>query len=173
LNKNYPKRSRKEIKKLDISGKKLESALKLSGFGNLEEIECSDNEIFKIINIDLLNYKKLTYINLRDNCIKDTEISIFSKFVQLKTLYLGRTENRPIYNNFFGSLKCLINLKKLETLCINDTKINEGFEYLPDNITEFFVSDSREKLEKGFTEEKGKLQLFIEELEFFHNDVRL
>ena len=62
LNKNYPKSSREKIKVLNISEKELKDTLNLSGFGNLEEIKCSDNKIFTIINVDSLNYKKLTYL---------------------------------------------------------------------------------------------------------------
>jgi len=37
---NYPKRNRKNIKKLDVSEKNLEGCLDLSNFVNLEELDC-------------------------------------------------------------------------------------------------------------------------------------
>ena len=43
LDKNYPKKERNEVKKLDISNRRheLTGSLNLEGFDNLEELDCS------------------------------------------------------------------------------------------------------------------------------------
>jgi len=45
-----------------------------------------------------------------------------------------------MFNRVYGSLESLKNLTKLEYLNISNTDINEGLEYLPNGIKDFFYS---------------------------------
>lgn len=56
LDQYYPKEERKGITELDISKKNLEGHLDLSDFVNLEELDCSENEL---TSINLSNNKKM------------------------------------------------------------------------------------------------------------------
>ena len=51
--------------------------------------------------------------------------------------YKQHTIYNDDYNYFYGSLKSLKDLSKLEDLMINCTNINEGLEYLPDSLESF------------------------------------
>ncbi|KLL01542.1 MAG: hypothetical protein MRERC_16c002 [Mycoplasmataceae bacterium RC_NB112A] len=42
LDKDYPKKNRKDIKELDISNKNLEGELNLEGFDKFQEFDCSN-----------------------------------------------------------------------------------------------------------------------------------
>ena len=64
LNKNYPPAIRKEITELNSSYKKLEGNLDLTGFTNLERLDCSHNRLtFLVIN----NCKQLKEIKCGAN----------------------------------------------------------------------------------------------------------
>ncbi|MEG7978376.1 MAG: protein phosphatase 1 regulatory subunit 42 [Mollicutes bacterium UO1] len=58
INNNYPREERKIVIKLDISNRNLEGKLELEGFTNLEELNCSYNELtsLKIINCPKISY---------------------------------------------------------------------------------------------------------------------
>jgi hypothetical protein len=81
-----------------------------------------------------LNYEKLIELRIASNNFTTQDLSIFSKFVNLKTLQIGEIDKERIknntYNRFYGSLKHLGNLTKLEKLSIDNTDINLGLEYL-------------------------------------------
>jgi len=55
-----------------------------------------------------------------------------------------------IRNRFYGSLKLLKNMTKLEKLNIANTDINSGLKYLPDSLKDFDCSIEKEKLDKSF-----------------------
>ena len=78
----------KNIKSLNISNKNIKDVLDLTNFNNLEELDCSNNEITSIICMSDLLYRrlmntndklffrhpKITYINCCKNKIKHFEI---------------------------------------------------------------------------------------------------
>lgn len=172
LDKNYPKKKRKKVKEIKASNQRLEGNLDLSDFVNLERLEFFFNELTEIGFINTIKHpEKLVYLDLRDNLFLPSKLEIFADFYQLKELYLGTiTEFRIIfsdYNQFYGSLKPLENLKKLEKLCVKNTEVNRGFEYLPDSLKEISFSDKREK-ESG--EDLGLTEI-MEELALYENSV--
>ncbi|WNE39993.1 MAG: hypothetical protein GBAus27B_000060 [Mycoplasmataceae bacterium] len=143
----YLKSERERIKKLDISKKSLKGILKLEGFINLEELDCSNN-LLNILDLDDLDSKKIRELDLRDNDLDRSNLDFLSKFINLKNLYLGNSESnrkRGIYNRLYGSLKSLENLTNLKILDIRETDIDRGIEYLSESLDYFLYGD------KGFT----------------------
>ncbi|CAG8561875.1 18483_t:CDS:2 [Racocetra persica] len=171
LDKNYPKEKRKETKELSAGFKRLRGELDLSGFENLEALDCHDNELTglnlskcnnlqslkvnrnKLSDINFLNQirspEKLKVLHLGDNRIF-SDLSPFSRFINLEDLGLGSDErfsDKEDLNNFFGSLVPLKNLTNLEVLNISDTDISDdNLENLPDNLIRIYCS-SEEKTE--------------------------
>ncbi|CAB5388589.1 unnamed protein product [Rhizophagus irregularis] len=151
INKRYPTKSDKEKEnKLIIDNKNLEFHLDLSEFVNLEELICSKNQLTSLditscnqlneLKLPVANSEKLEYLNLLDNSFSQN-LDCFSRFVNLKELFVGNTDGdriqQGIYNRFYGSLKPLKKLVKLESLSINNTDIETGIEFLPDSIMNF------------------------------------
>jgi Leucine-rich repeat (LRR) protein len=116
--------------------------------------------------------KKLIYLDLRNNLFSSSKLEVFALFYQLEELYLGTTDLYRIffnsYNNFYGSLKPLEDLKKLKKLCVSNTEINRGLEYLPDSLEKFFFADTRE-VKTG--EDLGLTEI-MKELGLYKNNVR-
>jgi hypothetical protein len=136
---------------LDISGKGIRGKLELRGFSNLENLVLSKNMITeldisdcaKIRNLEccstnlektdfltkLPNPRKLIRLNIRSNNFLQRDLSVFSHFSNLKTLLIGNNNEakikRGVYNKFWGSLDHLVNLDKLEELCIANTDIDK------------------------------------------------
>ncbi|WNE41204.1 MAG: hypothetical protein mread185_000661 [Mycoplasmataceae bacterium] len=136
----YPKPERKNIKKLDISKKNLKGTLKLEDFINLEELDCSNN-LLSDLDLDDLDSKKITELDLRDNDLDRRNLDFLSKFTNLKKLWLGNSESkqeRETYNRFYGSLKPLEKLTNLKILDIRETDIDRGIEYLSESLDYFF-----------------------------------
>jgi len=168
MNQNYPKEERKNITNLEINDKKLEGHLDLSDFVNLEELDCSENEL---TSIDLSNNRKIKLIDCSDNLLTDIDfsyqdheklegifiqdnnlsarsLSSFFRFTKLQYLLVGNYDdekiNQGIYNRFHGSLEYLKNLKELVELDISGTDINTGLEYLPlNNLESFYCASQR------------------------------
>jgi len=133
----------------------LRGNLNLNGFDKLKELDCSYNQITKLILTNLarlesfscndnlieefdfnsLDPEKLTNLNLKNNNLsgqsdkKDIDISIFSKFTKLKQLLIGNDDKEKIaegeYNHFVGSLNSLKELTELKELHISNTDINQ------------------------------------------------
>ncbi|CAG8547025.1 39216_t:CDS:2 [Gigaspora margarita] len=148
---------------MDISNRDLVGSLKLEGFSNLENFDCSHNQL---ISLNLTESNQLAKINCSHNNLAGLAI-VFSPFSRLKELYLGTSDliriNLFIYNQFYGSLKPLQNCQDLERLCISNTEINYGFEYLSDSLKEILVADMRERLtgeDLGHTQILAELALF-------------
>jgi len=57
LDQNYPKETRNEITKLEITGKDLEGKLELTGFFKLTFFTCGDN---KLTDLNLSDCRELT-----------------------------------------------------------------------------------------------------------------
>jgi len=104
---------------------------------NLEELDCSDNYLTQIIYPT--NPEKITYLNISNNNLPTSDLTIFSQMKNLRELEIGKTDknkvNQNIYNRWVGSLKPLKDLSELKELNINNTDIDRGLEYLPESIT--------------------------------------
>jgi Leucine-rich repeat (LRR) protein len=70
LDRNYPKENRKNITKLDIREKDLESHLDLNSFKNLRELNCSNNKLTKL-EVSALN--DLQILDCSHNLLTDTQ----------------------------------------------------------------------------------------------------
>src|SRR5205814_7559037 len=91
INKNYPD---KTIKDLEISNKNLEGNLDLSDFTELEELNCSDNQL---TNLKFAKEEKITKLDLRDNFFAQKDLSFLSNFTNLESLKLGRKRINPSF----------------------------------------------------------------------------
>lgn len=148
----YPPQQRSTEKKLDLRNKFLEGPLDLTSFYNLEELDCSNNNITdlklcsnelryldcssnNLQNLDLtrLNTSKLTYLRISNNKLSRRYLSIFSDFVNLEVLIIGSDINTK-NNNFIGSLQPLQYLSHLRELDISNTNIESGLDYLPTSL---------------------------------------
>jgi len=163
INQQYPnKEERKKIIELDISNQNLEGELDLSDFLNLQELNCSNNQLTKLsvvncpklemlachdnllTNIDLSNNLKLEMLNVGDNNFSEQDLSFLEHLVNLEVIVLGNKNGKKIknnaYNRFTGSLEPLENMNKLECLDIRNTDISDGLEHLPESLEEFVCS---------------------------------
>lgn len=139
---------------------------------NLVYLDCSWNNLSDINFITAISPQSLVHLNLRDNCFAVSKLEIFSEFSQIEELYLGtldffRIRFTQTYNQFYGSLKPLKELKHLRVLCLNNTEVNQGWEYLPIDLEELFIADTREKI----TGEDLGIAEVLEEIAFFEGDV--
>jgi|SRR6185312_2214537 len=168
INSKYPFfNQRREAKKIDVSSgtlqkegllgsnEKLEGELDLSDFTNLEYLDCSNNNITKILTNSFVLYhldgfqnnlsdlssiradcKRFIFLRISNNNLFNPlgcNLSIFQNFVNLELLEIGNSSqvSQNKYNFFFGSLQPLTNLTKLKFLDIQSTNIDSGLEYLP------------------------------------------
>lgn len=161
LNKNYPLRERSEIVSLDISGKNLEGSLKLEGFVNLKEIDCSFN--------------KLTDLQTTDNP-KLEEIACQYQYGQLKELNLQNLPNLKILicnDNDLTSLDLSKN-KNLKRLNVMDNNFSrQNLSFLKDlvNLEELRLGNwNAEKIKKN---EYNRLWDSLENLKDMNKLVRL
>ncbi|CAG8667742.1 1398_t:CDS:2, partial [Paraglomus brasilianum] len=128
--------------------------------------ESKDSRLSLVNAQELPNPEKLTYLALANNKIGPRDLTIFSRLVNLRHLLIGSSNldnfralgekfddfsqllkksiEKGFYNRFYGSLKPLEGLTKLEVLNISETDINDGLEYLPDSL-EGIVCDSFRK----------------------------
>jgi Leucine-rich repeat (LRR) protein len=125
LNEKYPSYEKNNIISLNIDAKNLEGELKLEGFGNLEEINCSLNILTDLQIIDSPNLKK---INCEYNLLKKLDFRNFPKLEvlvgnnnSLTDLDLSKNKNLReldmMDNNFsqqdLSIFSHLVNLEKL------------------------------------------------------------
>jgi hypothetical protein len=120
---------------------------------------CAEISYFNVANnlltdtnfLKTLNPEKLTILSLHTNNFHKQDLFFISNFTNLKQLFLDNNDEekfeRSIYNKFYGSLKPLQNLTKLELLSIGKTDIDSGLEYLPNSfrkigLTASFQSDT-------------------------------
>jgi len=115
--------------------------LDLTNCPNINELWCWGNFLINLNFLNDLSSEKLEGISIEGNNFPLSDLTPFSRFVNLKKLYLGNLDekkiNQNIYNRFYGSLEPLKSLTKLEFLSIRSTDIDSGLEYLPNNIEEF------------------------------------
>jgi len=95
----------------------------------LKEVDCNDNYL-ENFDYSTLNPKKLTLLNVTANNLSAQDLSVFSRFVNLESLWIGndneKHQQENIYNKFYGSLEPLKNLTKLRNLHISNTDIDSG-----------------------------------------------
>lgn len=105
INRKYSKKERKSVKILEISRKELEGDLDLSDFLNLEEFNCSYNQI---TGLSLKENKKLIKLNFSANKLKEIDLRNNKKLENLYAL------NNLLTNNSNLDLSSCENLKHLE-----------------------------------------------------------
>ncbi|CAH1761991.1 10020_t:CDS:2 [Entrophospora sp. SA101] len=110
----------KEMTSLDIIDKNLKGSLNLNDFVNLQSLRSGGNQI---TSLDLSNFE----LDLRDN--QFTDLTFLGHLENLEEVWLN---NNPLS----GGLEPLKNCQKLEKLEIENTNINSGLEYLPENLEE-------------------------------------
>jgi hypothetical protein len=128
--------------------------LNINGLINLQELHVGNNNL---TSVDFLNHlpnpEKLKSLTIYNNKIQPTDISVFSRFVNLKTLKIG-TEfysfRERKHNKFYGSLESYKNLTKLESICIEATDVDRGLEWLPESLAKSAAKEA----------EKGKFYIF-------------
>lgn len=127
------------LEKLDLNGSKITS-LNLSGLKQLLVLHLNANNLTSVDFLNgLSNAIKLEDLSVHSNNIQPTDISFFSKFVNLWRLKIGTTNfalKEGKRNKFYGSLKAYQNLTKLTSICIEATDVNEGLEYLPASLAQ-------------------------------------
>jgi Leucine-rich repeat (LRR) protein len=92
LDNNYPKETRKEIKKLNINRNNLEGYLNLNGFLNLEKLDCSNN---KITSLDLSSSTRLE--------------EVYCYFNEINKMYFAKSNQLRIFDAGYNLLLNLHN----------------------------------------------------------------
>ena len=130
-------REYKKLWRIFLTGNKITS-INLSGCRELKWLELNRNNLTSVDFLNTLpNIRNLERLYIHSNDIQPTDISIFSKFTNIKVLKIGTTEyhlKQGKRNKFYGSLKSWQNLTKLEYSCIEATDVDSGLEYLPLNL---------------------------------------
>src|SRR5947209_3975944 len=102
LDKNYPKKIRKEISNLYVGGKKLEGHLDVSDFVNLEKLDCSGN---KLVSLNLNGLTKLEGIDCSANELTDLDYSSLNSS-NLNSLKISdnnfRSQNLTAFGRFIN-----------------------------------------------------------------------
>ncbi|WNE40000.1 MAG: Serine/threonine-protein kinase PknD [Mycoplasmataceae bacterium] len=129
LSKNY------NLKVVDCSENKLTKLL-LSKKNKIVRLNCKSNFLTDLNSLHLST--SLRFLNIGDNNFPKQKLNLFSQLNNLEELFIGnRIEERikkGIWNQFYGSLEFLKNLKKLKELDISHTTIDCGVEFLPNNV---------------------------------------
>jgi len=100
----------------------------LSNLEQLKILGCSNNYLTQIIYPT--NPEKITSLDISNNNLPTSDLTIFSQMRNLRFLYIGNNNknkiNQNIYNNFVGSCEPLKDLNKLERLDIKNTDLTSG-----------------------------------------------
>ncbi|RIA83266.1 hypothetical protein C1645_743202 [Glomus cerebriforme] len=148
-----------QLKKIDISNFVDNKKLEINNCPNLREFNCENNQL---TNMNFRGLENLTHFNLNNNNFSEQDLTIFSRFINLKELCIGNDDDKKIkngiYNRFRGSLEPLKSLTKLEKLNINNTDLNSGVEHLPVSL-----SGAIEKYKNA------KILTLIEEIQHSHH----
>ncbi|KLL04074.1 MAG: hypothetical protein MRERV_28c026 [Mycoplasmataceae bacterium RV_VA103A] len=129
---------------LDCRKNKL-SELDLSKCSKIMTLKCEKNRLTSLNFLKHLDDKKLKRLDLNDNNFLKSNLDPFSRFTNLEILWLCNKEGeaKKAYNRFFGSLKPLQNLNKLQELYIQNTDLDSGLEYLSDSINTFYCDATK------------------------------
>ncbi|CAI2169567.1 13093_t:CDS:10 [Funneliformis geosporum] len=113
------------------------------GCEKLKILNCHNNYLTNL-DYSSLPTEQLFHLDIRNNNLFEQDLSVFSRVINLKRLYIGNNDEakiqQDIYNRFVGSLKSLVKLTKLERLDINNTNVDDGLEYLPNTVQELRCS---------------------------------
>ncbi|CFW92728.1 protein of unknown function (Leucine Rich repeat domain) [endosymbiont DhMRE of Dentiscutata heterogama] len=127
----YEGKSRDKITSLYISGKYLSGELDLSDFANLEELDCSKNEL---TSLDLSKNKKLVELNCDFNQLAELKLGKklkkiscnFNKLTELNLNGLTQLEELGCCDNLLVDLDfSSLNSEKLTELVIADNDLTE------------------------------------------------
>jgi Leucine-rich repeat (LRR) protein len=125
-----------ELEKIRCCNNRLD-LLNIKNLPNLKKLNCSDNFL---TTIDLSSNIKLEELDLGDNGFEKQNLFFLSHLINLENLDLGNRDRGSymhFYNQFYGSLKPLQNLNKLQKLDISNTDIDRGLKYLPVSVNFF------------------------------------
>ena len=152
--------------------------LDISGCVKLRKLIIFDNQLTSTEFLTQLpNLEKLELLMINNNNIQPTNIEVFSRFVNLKKLYIGTMKHaleKNKHNQFYGSLKSYQNLTKLEVICIEATDVNEGLEYLPKSLVEKTRGGNSEiggSIQCSIYETNAKCKVIQDELRPFNYDL--
>ncbi|CAG8706849.1 7495_t:CDS:1, partial [Racocetra fulgida] len=132
-----------KLVELDLSHHNI-TKLDVSDCYDLEKIIFAHNSLTRLLNYprDFVNPEKLNYLNIMNNNITKIDLGFFNRFINLETLFIGTDDREKIeqgfYNRFYGHLRSIKNLTKLEALDICSTDVSKGLIHLPDSLKEFF-----------------------------------
>jgi len=99
----------------------------------LTYLYCYENKLTNLDFLNGLNPKKLTTLRLDKNNFSIQDLNYFREFINLEDLNINN-------NRFVGTLEPLKDLTKLRYLHIENTDLDSGLEYLPNNIALFYCS---------------------------------
>ena len=133
--------------------------LVLANCPNINKLICNRNQLTNLKFLQTISSEKLEEINISNNNISISDLTLFQNFVNLKNLGLGNWDKeiieQGIYNRFYGSLEPLKNLINLEELDLAGTDVDSGWEYLPESlqILYLFAKESPESKVKVIAKE--------------------
>lgn len=134
-----------ELESINCQNNQLKE-LNIGDSNKLKNIHCENNQLTSL-SISPQVKSQLEWLYATNNHFSPQGLSFFSDFINLRRLDLGIDkgiegweESKKEYNKFYGSLEPLKNLTKLEWLCIPNTDIDSGLEYLPGKVEEVLLS---------------------------------
>ena len=77
--------------------------LDLTGLEKLKKVKCYDNYLSSF-NYSALNPDKLSFLNITANNLLEQDLSVFSKFVNLETLWIGNDNKEHFTNDIYNKL---------------------------------------------------------------------
>jgi len=102
--------------------------LNVNNCWKLNYIGCPNNQLTQIIYPP--NPKKITHLDINNNNLSPSDLTIFRQMRNLEYLDIGNTDknkiDQGIYNRWVGSCEPLKGLNKLERLDIRNTDIDSG-----------------------------------------------
>lgn len=159
LDKNYPLEKRKDIKEIGSNQGKVSGLISsffdgvpenltgsftnFQGFDNLAKLCLAERKIELKSIYSLPN--TLEFLQLANNSFPASTLEPFSHLINLVHLDIGAADPYSItpsffnnmlseHNKWFGSLKPLEKLTKLESVCLATSDVNEGLEYLSNTV---------------------------------------
>lgn len=115
-----------QLEKINCSLNRLTS-LTTTNCPKIKELQAQLNQFAELDFLNDLNHETLEELVIFSNNFSPQNLSVFSKFVNLKDLDIANT-------CFYGSFESLKDLKKLRSLEVWNTNINSGLEHLSKNL---------------------------------------